>query len=243
MAEGIPVRKSGIRIGEVTAIAFDDRPNQPDGVLVTLSLERKYKIKAGSVPRLIAVADRRRHDRHAPRHGPGLISTSANPAHAPIIEGAVAPDPSKALAAATEAFEKVGRHPQPRSTRPPTGLAAADQERRERRRVPDHLERDRQERLDRGRRGSTGSSRPTRPTSSRRSPTSARSRRSSTPRSTREPRNRCSPGSNQFSSASARLDTSLAARLAFLQGPRRPGHVHAHDRLRPDRPPAESDLP
>src|SRR3954468_4156667 len=52
VSEGVPVRKSGIRIGEVTAIAFDERPKQPDGVLVTLSLERKYKIKAGSVPRI-----------------------------------------------------------------------------------------------------------------------------------------------------------------------------------------------
>src|SRR5437588_9980603 len=52
VAEGTPVRKSGIRIGEVSAIAFDDRPNQPDGVLVTLSLDRKVKLRAGSVPRL-----------------------------------------------------------------------------------------------------------------------------------------------------------------------------------------------
>src|SRR5205814_8150329 len=28
--EGVQVRKSGIRIGEVMAIAFDERPNQPD---------------------------------------------------------------------------------------------------------------------------------------------------------------------------------------------------------------------
>ena len=52
VSEGIPVRKSGIRIGEVSAIAFDERQGQPDGVLVTLSLERKYTLKARSVPRL-----------------------------------------------------------------------------------------------------------------------------------------------------------------------------------------------
>ena len=50
--QGVAVRKSGIRVGEVVAIDFDDRPNQPDGVLVTLALERKYKIREGSVPRL-----------------------------------------------------------------------------------------------------------------------------------------------------------------------------------------------
>ena len=46
--EGVPVRKSGIRIGEVFAIAFDERPNQPDGVLVTLALERRYKLHEGT---------------------------------------------------------------------------------------------------------------------------------------------------------------------------------------------------
>ena len=49
VAEGIAVRKSGIRVGEVTAVAFDDRPDQRDGVLVTISLERKYQFKAGTV--------------------------------------------------------------------------------------------------------------------------------------------------------------------------------------------------
>src|SRR3954468_6610930 len=52
VSEGIPVRKSGIRIGEVASIRFDDRPGEPDGVLVTLALEKKYKIRAGSVPRV-----------------------------------------------------------------------------------------------------------------------------------------------------------------------------------------------
>ena len=50
--EGVAVRKSGIRVGEVAAIQFDHRPNQPDGVLVTMAIERKYSIREGSVPRL-----------------------------------------------------------------------------------------------------------------------------------------------------------------------------------------------
>ena len=50
--EGVAVRKSGIRVGEVSAIQFDYRPNQPDGVLVTMAIERKYSIRKGSVPRL-----------------------------------------------------------------------------------------------------------------------------------------------------------------------------------------------
>ena len=50
--EGIPVRKSGIRIGEVSEIAFDERPGEGDGVLITLSLDAKYRLRAGSVPRI-----------------------------------------------------------------------------------------------------------------------------------------------------------------------------------------------
>ena len=69
--EGVPVRKSGIRIGEVFAIAFDERPNQPDGVLVTLALERRYKLHEGTVPRLtrslIGDVTIDMHARHRPR--------------------------------------------------------------------------------------------------------------------------------------------------------------------------------
>ena len=108
VAEGIPVRKSGIRVGEVTAIAFDDRPNQPDGVLVTLSLERKYKIKAGTVPRVTRSLIGDATIDLLPGSGTGLLKTGPVAATAPVIEGEVAPDPSKALAAATQAFEKVG---------------------------------------------------------------------------------------------------------------------------------------
>ena len=49
---GVPVRKSGIHIGEVFSAGFDDRPGQPDGVLLTLALERQYPIRNGAVPRI-----------------------------------------------------------------------------------------------------------------------------------------------------------------------------------------------
>lgn len=108
VAEGIPVRKSGIRVGEVASIAFDERPNQPDGVLVTLSLDRKYPIKEGSVPRITRSLIGDVAIDLLPGSGPGRLKTSDRPQNAPVIEGTVAPDPSKALAAATQAFEKVG---------------------------------------------------------------------------------------------------------------------------------------
>ncbi len=108
VSEGIPVRKSGIRIGEVSEIAFDVRKNQPDGVLVTLSLDGKYTLKAGSVPRLSRSLIGDVAIDVLPGEGAGDLKTGTSPANAPIIEGAVTPDPSKALAAATVAFEEAG---------------------------------------------------------------------------------------------------------------------------------------
>ena len=108
VAEGTPVRKSGIRIGEVSSIAFDTRPDQPDGVLVTLSLDSKYKIRAGSIPRLTRSLIGDVTIDMLPGTGPGLITTSETAGGAPIIEGSVAADPSKALEAATKAFEEAG---------------------------------------------------------------------------------------------------------------------------------------
>jgi phospholipid/cholesterol/gamma-HCH transport system substrate-binding protein len=112
VAEGIPVRKSGIRIGEVASIRFDDRLDHPDGVLVTMALERKYKLRAGSVPRISRALIGDVSIDMLPGTGSGFIVTSDTPVRsmlpARIIEGSVAPDPSNALAAATQAFEKVG---------------------------------------------------------------------------------------------------------------------------------------
>jgi phospholipid/cholesterol/gamma-HCH transport system substrate-binding protein len=106
--EGVPVRKSGIRIGEVFSNAFDERPGQPDGVIVTLALERRYKLHEGTVPRLNRSLIGDVTVDMMPGTGPGTLETSRTPALARVIEGEVAPDPSKALTAATKAFESVG---------------------------------------------------------------------------------------------------------------------------------------
>ena len=83
------------------------------------------------------IADRRRHDRHAARHRRRVISSPArSPAHAPIIDGEVAPDPSKALAAATKAFESAGDTLKS-INEAAAGLAEDRQERREARRFPE----------------------------------------------------------------------------------------------------------
>jgi phospholipid/cholesterol/gamma-HCH transport system substrate-binding protein len=106
--EGVAVRKSGIRVGEVVAIEFDHRPRQPDGVLVTMAIERKYSIRQGSVPRLSRSLIGDVTIDLLPGTGEGDIPLAPTPAKATIIEGDTAVDPSKALAAATAAFEKAG---------------------------------------------------------------------------------------------------------------------------------------
>ena len=108
VAEGITVRKSGIRIGEVLSIAFDERPDQPDGVIVVLSLERKYKIKKDSVAKISRSLIGDVAIDMLPGVGTEVLTLGDSPTTAPEIKGDVTPDPSKALAAASAAFEKVG---------------------------------------------------------------------------------------------------------------------------------------
>lgn len=107
VSEGIPVRKSGIRIGEVSAIRFEDREGKGDGVLVTLALDPKYAIREGSVPRISRALIGDVAIDMTPGSGEGLMAMGKSAKDAPIIEGAVAPDPANALAAATEAFQNV----------------------------------------------------------------------------------------------------------------------------------------
>ena len=145
--EGVPVRKSGIRIGEVMAIAFDERPNQPDGVIVTLALERRYHVHEGSVPRLTRSLIGDVAIDMEPGNGDGIHRDQQAPRlDAPVIEGEVAPDPSKALAAATKAFEKAGDTLES-INEAANGPRQAHQERRQPRPPADDLERHRPGRL------------------------------------------------------------------------------------------------
>ncbi|GIW88004.1 MAG: hypothetical protein KatS3mg108_2328 [Isosphaeraceae bacterium] len=109
IAEGIPVRKSGIRIGEVVRVAFDDRPGQPDGVLVTLALESRFRLRAGSTPQITRglIGDVWIDMLPGTSSEPLLTSRTIDAAMRHVVEGAVTPDPSQALAAATEAFANV----------------------------------------------------------------------------------------------------------------------------------------
>ena len=108
VAEGITVRKSGIRIGEVLSIDFDDQPNQPDGVVVILSLDRKVKLRKDSVAKISRSLIGDVAIDMLPGASLEALKYGDTPLNAPEIAGDVTPDPSKALAAATAAFEKVG---------------------------------------------------------------------------------------------------------------------------------------
>jgi phospholipid/cholesterol/gamma-HCH transport system substrate-binding protein len=108
VAEGITVRKSGIRIGEVLSIDFDDQPDQPDGVVVILSLDRKIKLRKDSVAKISRSLIGDVAIDMLPGSSLEVLKYGDTPLNAPEILGDVTPDPSKALAAATAAFEKVG---------------------------------------------------------------------------------------------------------------------------------------
>jgi phospholipid/cholesterol/gamma-HCH transport system substrate-binding protein len=108
VADGIPVRRSGIKIGEVTHVEFDDRPGMPDGVIVTLALERKAKIKQGTVPRIVRALIGDVSIEMIPGSSAEPLALGETSSKAPLVEGDVSPDPAKALAAATKAFESVG---------------------------------------------------------------------------------------------------------------------------------------
>ncbi len=102
VADGIPVRRSGIKIGEVNDVQFDDRPNMPDGVIVTLALDRKSHLKVGSVPKITRALIGDVAIEMMPGNGTEPMPLGERPADAPLIEGDVSPDPSKMLASASE---------------------------------------------------------------------------------------------------------------------------------------------
>lgn len=108
VAEGVTVRKSGIRIGEVFSIAFDDRPGAEDGVIVILSLERKYKLRKDSAARITRSLIGDVSIDMQPGSSQEDLVYGDKPQSAPMIVGEVSPDPSKMMATANAAFEKVG---------------------------------------------------------------------------------------------------------------------------------------
>ncbi len=119
--EGVPVRKSGIRIGEVVAIAFDERPNQPDGVLVTLALERRYQVREGSSPRLTRSLIGDVAIDMQPGTGDGFIAGRQDPSRGPDHRGGRRAGPVQGPGRRHQGLREGRRHAHSRSTRRPPG--------------------------------------------------------------------------------------------------------------------------
>ena len=111
VARGIPVRKSGVRVGDVFGFAFTEA-NQPEGVLVTLALEPEYALREGSMPRLGRALIGDVSIDLLPGTGPGPLVLYDSPDEAlrrdHWIEGLVATDPFLLLNDASEIFESAG---------------------------------------------------------------------------------------------------------------------------------------
>ena len=238
--EGVPVRKSGIRIGEVSAIAFDERPNQPDGVLVTLALERRYQLREGSVPRLTRSLIGDVTIDMQPGNGPEFIATGKTPGRRPGHRGRGRPRPVQGPGRRHQGLREGRRHP-PVDQRGRRRARQAHQERRQPRRLPDDLDtapaQDVSEaaqgikRLHRGQRGQfpAGHGRPPR----------GRQKLNST----LDPETQTALKDGHQPVLLGRRPARRRARRARPgpQGPGRQGQPHADHRHRPGRPPHQRD--
>jgi phospholipid/cholesterol/gamma-HCH transport system substrate-binding protein len=108
---GIPVRKSGVRVGEVFAFTFTE-PDQPDGVLVTLSLDPSYSVREGTIPRLgrALIGDVAIDLLPGPGPSTGAMELFDSPDEAVRpdhwVTGLVATDPFLLLTDASKVFER-----------------------------------------------------------------------------------------------------------------------------------------
>ncbi len=106
---GIPVRKSGVRVGEVHSFAFTP-PELPEGVLVTLAIEPQYSLRIGTIPRLGRALIGDVSIDLIGGSGTDLMTTylspgeAANPDH--WVEGRVAADPLLLLNNASPLIER-----------------------------------------------------------------------------------------------------------------------------------------
>jgi phospholipid/cholesterol/gamma-HCH transport system substrate-binding protein len=108
--QGIPVRKSGVRIGEVFSFEFTGPQEPVEGVLVTISLDPRYHVRAGSIPKLSRALigdvsiDMLPSDGEKPIETFKSVAESLRPGNR--IDGIVATDPFVLLNGATKIFEE-----------------------------------------------------------------------------------------------------------------------------------------
>lgn len=106
---GTPVRKNGIRVGEVVEITFDERGPSAEGVMIIVDLSRPVDLKEGTVP-LIArglLGDTTIELQQGP--GPAMLLASITRSNAPILQGETRADPAKAVEIATEAISRASQ--------------------------------------------------------------------------------------------------------------------------------------
>ena len=114
VAIGVPVRKNGIRIGEVVKVAFDHRSDkkkdEPDGVLITLGIEDPYTLNQESLPLVqrALIGDTTIEILTGSKLLPEPLTLAENMDQAMIIPGQVSADPNEALGLATTALTQVG---------------------------------------------------------------------------------------------------------------------------------------
>lgn len=112
MGVGTSIYRSGIRVGQVVRIAFDERPGRDAGVLVTLEFDREFPYTRADVPQVTrgllgetTVEMLASDDQTAPTPPVPLGKT---PDTAPVVEGVIRADPAKALELATETISRAG---------------------------------------------------------------------------------------------------------------------------------------
>ena len=104
-------------------------------MLVTLALERRYKLHEGTRSAADPVADRRRDDRHAAGDRPGILETGKSPADRPGHRRRSRPRPVQGPRRRDHGLRKAGDTLKS-INEAASGLAEAHQECREARRVP-----------------------------------------------------------------------------------------------------------
>lgn len=106
---GTPVRKNGIRVGEVAGIEFDERDPSAEGVLITVALSYPLELKEGAIPLITRGLLGDTTIELQQGQGPALLHPSITRSSAPILKGETRADPAKAVEVATEAISRASQ--------------------------------------------------------------------------------------------------------------------------------------
>ncbi len=105
---GVPVRKSGIPIGEVASVALVDL-EEATVVEVTLAIDPRFHLRDGARPRIARGLIGDVVLEFEPGHGRKRLHLATDPASATVIEGITSIDPTQALEEAAKTFQDAGQ--------------------------------------------------------------------------------------------------------------------------------------